>query len=261
MSFLTWRLLQGWLPVDEVLKRNGVSMTSKCMCCEQLETLEHVFFTNPVAVRIWAHFAEISGIKHLPFTSVQQILGVWSLSVKVQGHIMQVLPLIILWGIMEDRNKAKPIKAPYTIHSINARITALLAANAMANMQVNVKQEVHLKAHLYSWNKPQHNTLNLNVDASYKRGKTGYGGINRDHNGDLIYAIGRQGTNDSPLTAKLDALLLWLQVCQGKRWHGIQVKTDSLMQDFTSEADTMDRGMRRLVALEKSGMQIMKLKN
>ncbi|GAA0141072.1 hypothetical protein LIER_02300 [Lithospermum erythrorhizon] len=72
-------------------------------------------------------------------------------------------------------------------------------------------------------------TLKLNVDAASNAGKSGYGGIIRDHNGDLYYAVEKYATNDSPLEAELDALLFCLQVYKTKGLYGIQVEVDSSM--------------------------------
>ncbi|GAA0169254.1 hypothetical protein LIER_23780 [Lithospermum erythrorhizon] len=220
-------------------------MASRCNCCDQVETLEHVFFTNQVVVRIWAHFARLCGITHPPFTEMTQALTVWSLSVRVKGHIRQVLPLFILWRLWEGRNKAKHLKIPYTFHSVKARILYLLAANARANMmapkfwkgefilanllRVTVRTPPAIKVKILSWDKPLAQTLKLNVDTAFKAGKSGCGGIIRDHNGDLYYAVGKYGTNDSSLEAELDALLFCLQVCKTKGLYGIQVEVDSSM--------------------------------
>ncbi|GAA0174198.1 hypothetical protein LIER_27640 [Lithospermum erythrorhizon] len=206
--FLAWRLLQRWLPVDDVMQSKGINMASRCNCCNQ-------------------------------------VLTVWSLSLQVKGHIRQVLPLFILWGLWEGRNKARHLKIPYTFHSIKARILYLLAANARANMmapkfwkgefilanllRVTVRTPPAIKVKILSWDKPLAQTLRLNVDAAFKVGKSGYGGLIRDHNGDLYYAVRKYATNDSPLEAELDALLFCLQVCKIKGLYGIQVEMDSSM--------------------------------
>ncbi|GAA0185374.1 hypothetical protein LIER_32662 [Lithospermum erythrorhizon] len=96
MSFLTWRLLRHLLPVDEVLQTKGISLASKCHCCSSIETIEHVFFTNPVAERIWAHFGALFGVSQANISTVTQAITTWSLSARGQGHVRQVVPVVIL---------------------------------------------------------------------------------------------------------------------------------------------------------------------
>ncbi|GAA0182295.1 hypothetical protein LIER_30351 [Lithospermum erythrorhizon] len=102
----------------------------------------------------------------------------------------------------------------------------ILLANLL---RVTVQTPPATKVKILNWDKPLAQTLKLNVDAAFKAGKSGYGGIIRDHNGDLYYAVGQYAENDSPLEAELDALLFYLQVCKAEGLYGIQVEVDSSM--------------------------------
>ncbi|GAA0153383.1 hypothetical protein LIER_37667 [Lithospermum erythrorhizon] len=96
MSFLAWRVLHNWVPVDEMMIKKGISMASKCVCCCQTETLEHVFFSNPIADQLWAYFAGL-----------------------------------VFW---EARNKAKQAAEPYYFQRICSRVSNLLITISKATM-------------------------------------------------------------------------------------------------------------------------------
>ncbi|GAA0166984.1 hypothetical protein LIER_22018 [Lithospermum erythrorhizon] len=189
MSFLAWRLWNGWLAVDEILMKRGIPLASKCHCCEQMETLEHVFFTNPIADQVWAHYAALVGIRHVRINSLQQVIAAWSLSVSTKGHIKQVLPIVILWALWEGRNKAKHIAATYSFHQICSRVHNLLFDNSKANMNhtkfwtgesylgailgVTVEVKPQPAPRLFRWDRPEKSTLKLNIDATFKENRAG----------------------------------------------------------------------------------------
>ncbi|GAA0174515.1 hypothetical protein LIER_27893 [Lithospermum erythrorhizon] len=101
MSMVAWRLQKGCLQVDELLHKRGVMLASKCVYCTKEETFQHVFFTNEVASRVWSFLTGVFGITHAPFTTLINVLTPWSYSVKTQGHVRQVVPIIIIWALWE----------------------------------------------------------------------------------------------------------------------------------------------------------------
>ncbi|GAA0157951.1 hypothetical protein LIER_15100 [Lithospermum erythrorhizon] len=197
MSFVAWRLLNGWLPVDEVMSKKGIVLASKCMCCAQMKTLNHVFFTNPIAQQLWSHFASLVGIKSNNIQSIQQLLRIWSLSVNTVGHIKQVIPIVILWAIWKARNKAKHMAIPFSFRRLRSRI-------------ISVK---HKGPTLLCWEKPEKGALKLNIDAAFKDGRGGYGGILRNDQGELVVAMRLEEKCETPLDAEIQALLICLQEC------------------------------------------------
>lgn len=53
ISFFVWRLLLGWVPLDEQLQRKDLPIVSKCSCCGTArETLDQLFVTGPVASEV-----------------------------------------------------------------------------------------------------------------------------------------------------------------------------------------------------------------
>ncbi|KZV34538.1 hypothetical protein F511_21355 [Dorcoceras hygrometricum] len=46
MSLFAWRWIQRKIPTDDVLKKRGFSLGSKCQCCGQEESFDHIFLTS-----------------------------------------------------------------------------------------------------------------------------------------------------------------------------------------------------------------------
>jgi hypothetical protein len=54
IAFLGWRLWNDWLPVEEIIqKKYGIRLASKCQCCCNSESINHVFLEGPIAKEVW----------------------------------------------------------------------------------------------------------------------------------------------------------------------------------------------------------------
>ncbi|GAA0165793.1 hypothetical protein LIER_40058 [Lithospermum erythrorhizon] len=81
---------------------------------------------------------------------------------------------------------------------------------------------------LLSWEKPQEGQLKLNIDAAYKDGRAGYGGIIRNSQGQLVFAFGVQGCSSSALQAEVESLLGCLRRCVSEGYDKLHIEVDSL---------------------------------
>ena len=59
ISIFCWKLLQGWIPVDAIMQRKGMISVSRCQCCYEIETLEHVFLYNVEIEKVWNFFGSL----------------------------------------------------------------------------------------------------------------------------------------------------------------------------------------------------------
>ncbi|KAL0393384.1 UNVERIFIED_CONTAM: hypothetical protein Sradi_2561200 [Sesamum radiatum] len=57
MSIFLWRLLNDKIPVDQRIQSKGIQLASKCTCCNNIETLSHVFLDGPEISKVWDFFA------------------------------------------------------------------------------------------------------------------------------------------------------------------------------------------------------------
>lgn len=58
-QFFWWKSVQGWIPVEVKIQSFGITLASKCQCCEQLETQEHVLLFNPQVLKVWIWFSNL----------------------------------------------------------------------------------------------------------------------------------------------------------------------------------------------------------
>ncbi|GAA0140830.1 hypothetical protein LIER_42630 [Lithospermum erythrorhizon] len=242
MSFLSWRLHQHWLPVDSILQSRNLSLASKCVCCNQVESLQHVFFSNTVAANIWISFAEDFGFSSDPITSIHQAFKSWSLCCTTKGHVRQLIPVIILWVLWEARNKVIHEQRVYSFSSIRIRIENLIYYLGKAELlsykhwkgDLMVAQRLHISVHkatrkpptVLKLLKPPSGKLKVNTDGAFKDGLAGLGGMIRNEDGHCIAAIGRSTAGASPLHAELLAAAHILDWCQAQGYNNLIVETD-----------------------------------
>ncbi|XP_042065471.1 uncharacterized protein LOC121808983 [Salvia splendens] len=60
ISLFLWRLLSNRIPVDMKMQWRGITLSSKCRCCEKslVELRLHLFVNGEATRRVWNHFAE-----------------------------------------------------------------------------------------------------------------------------------------------------------------------------------------------------------
>ena len=99
ISFSAWRLVRNLIPLEVTLKKFGIPIVSRCLCCRlQEESWRHLFITGPIALQVWTHFRKRFGIIESTFSSVLSLLLSWfsSSSVREVKHIRVVVPVVVL---------------------------------------------------------------------------------------------------------------------------------------------------------------------
>ncbi|KAL2497734.1 RNase H domain-containing protein [Abeliophyllum distichum] len=105
----TGSTLQGLVPVDVIIqKRIRVHRLSRCQCCSEIETIQHVFIDSLVAHQVWQHFSTIFGIPLKVGEMLQHRFQTWKFSGQFVkgGHIRTIILLLVLWFIWTARNDA-----------------------------------------------------------------------------------------------------------------------------------------------------------
>ncbi|KAL0289217.1 UNVERIFIED_CONTAM: hypothetical protein Sradi_7079000 [Sesamum radiatum] len=107
ISVFAWRLIHNWIPVDERLKEKGITLASKCLCCEDTETIPHLFLHNAHSLEAWGFFASKFQV-NIPHTNdIVLLIQSWKTRLGTKSHIRDVIPLLILWNIWNLRNESK----------------------------------------------------------------------------------------------------------------------------------------------------------
>ncbi|GAA0146460.1 hypothetical protein LIER_42910 [Lithospermum erythrorhizon] len=245
MSFLVWRILKSWLPIDSLLHRKGIHFASKCQCCRNVESLNHVFLTNQIAIQVWDHYARIFGIRKQIFTHIHLVFKAWSLTVSDKGHIRRLIPVLILWSLWVARNKAKHGEQRYSFHGIVQRINRCLAITIPSG----IMQFKHWKGDLgvaalfnvqplkprprkpmkLLWINPPSGHYKLNIDGAFKDAWGGLGGIIRDAQGCIVMVVAFCLPASSALDSELLAAYHIIDWCVIRGFTDLRVETDSLL--------------------------------
>lgn len=87
-KLLVWRLLKAILPVDLVVKKQGVCLASRCFCCEAPgeESLVHLFIHSDLASCLWDYFGAVFAVRDQPTHSLLALLTWWFHSCRGSSH-------------------------------------------------------------------------------------------------------------------------------------------------------------------------------
>lgn len=62
ITLFIWRLILNFLPVESNIKKLGINVVSRCVCCNHAEeTPEHLFFKGDWAETLWRMLSGIFG--------------------------------------------------------------------------------------------------------------------------------------------------------------------------------------------------------
>ncbi|GAA0156706.1 RNA processing factor [Lithospermum erythrorhizon] len=169
------------------------------------ETIQHVFLSNPVAIKIWEFFSLLFGLRHHDYQEVLQVLAAWNISAPCKGHIRQITSVVILWALWEARNRGKHDGVQYSYDRIMSRIVYIISVISQADLLVAKQWKGDLRAaeffqvqllapprkppSVVVWHRPDKAQLKMNIDGSFGLNYSAAGGVLRDTNGALIMAL------------------------------------------------------------------------
>lgn len=131
ISFFLWRLWRRKIATDDMWKRQGQMVMSRCWCCQQPqeESIEHIFVTSPTTSKVWNLFMGAAGIS-VQLIQLKQIIRHWwyaQCCLKLKP-LFQAVPAIITWELWKRRNAGKHGGSVFTnrvIHEINRTLHQL----------------------------------------------------------------------------------------------------------------------------------------
>ncbi|XP_035540586.1 uncharacterized protein LOC118344283 [Juglans regia] len=112
ISIMMWKATNNCLSVDKNISMVGVSMASKCNCCQKghTEDLNHVLCTGDFARHIWRLAATHLGVHMAPFYTWKDQTNFWFRRAGKSSQVRTIfglLPSIISWKLWERRCKAR----------------------------------------------------------------------------------------------------------------------------------------------------------
>ncbi|KAM7461730.1 hypothetical protein LguiA_029851 [Lonicera macranthoides] len=250
-STLAWIAVNKRLPLDDVIKRRGIQLASRCNCCScpKQESIKHVFVSSRMAQSVWSHFEEVLSI-HSRGSRLQLKLNEWWLS-KVRSPcfkvILSFIPMSICWELWRARNQSRfeggQFSATNIILNVRTNFKAVFSsANIIArrsendsrllcNLGVEFLGLIKNRIWVTQWVKPHNGRVKLNADGCSKGnpGHAGGGCLLRNDQGRLIWAQADYFGLTSNMVAETRALLMGIRKCVWEGWSNIEVEVDSLI--------------------------------
>ncbi|KAG7988464.1 hypothetical protein I3843_03G189700 [Carya illinoinensis] len=226
MSFFVWRARRRAIPIDDVIRRLGIPIVSKCECCFQakVESFNHLFCEGEGPKVVWQFFADACRIKIAHIRCWEGMMYCWwnkaSMNSQV-GWIRSSLPIVISWSIWrarcEARMEGENFMTDKIIRSVKLWIRDM--AYKIRNFQHMGGEDREIMERLacpmipispkpiklIAWSPPNRGRIKLNIDGGScgNPGPIGGGGILRDYRGDVIGGL--HINIDMPLILLLNA--------------------------------------------------------
>ncbi|KAL0909402.1 hypothetical protein M5K25_020266 [Dendrobium thyrsiflorum] len=244
IAVFMWRLWNKFIPTDDILKKKGFTITSKCQCCYHVENLHHVFISGPLAVKVWLHFDDILHLNMLNANmSIRALIDIWFINSK--GHIRNVTASLIFWYLWWARNNSiyNNTRMNYVqiINMIKEKVHNLFAVNLLqlknflncydAVLYFGIRHNGNFSngnQRLVYWHKPPVSIFKLNVDGSVRNDGFGCGGIIRDEKGNLVVAFAEPLPTCSVVKAELFAILKGIKLCFSRDIYNIWIEVDAI---------------------------------
>lgn len=107
ISFLSWRIWLGKIPVATVMNTWNPQISQDCGCCQVplRETIEQLFLKGEIAENVWSHYCNVVGLID-NILNLKQSIRLWK---EQEGNsrsmvVYPIVPFVMLWGIWKRRN-------------------------------------------------------------------------------------------------------------------------------------------------------------
>ncbi|XP_019234078.1 PREDICTED: uncharacterized protein LOC109214596 [Nicotiana attenuata] len=247
ISFFLWRVWKGKVPIDNLWRRGGYVVVSKCWCClpPQEDSYQHLFLTSDTATKVWRNFTQATGLV-INLVQVYQVIREWwnAKCCPKLKPLFQAAPALILWELWKRRNTIKhggTVPCSRVIHEVNKTLYYMAKVRypwlpripllwpEMIKFFENYKPVVVTKR--VTWQFPYEGWFKCNTDGA-SRGNPGprsYGFFVRDHEGNLVFAKAREIGEATNIVAEAKVVVEGLVLCVERKLHPLIMETDSLV--------------------------------
>nr|XP_027082338.1 uncharacterized protein LOC113704655 [Coffea arabica] len=245
MSFLTWRFVRSFIPLDVVLRSRGLVVPSRCGCCfAEEEALLHVFVSGPIASEVWKRMSSRFGFQLSNCTSMAAVFIAWFLTYEalLKTHIKVLIPIVVCWFLWLARNQERFQGGRWEVNRIIREVDSFMEqlgrANKLCRSQFSGDADCELLRWVrgsprrrspcaIAWERPPFGEFKFNSDASVLQGRATGGGLLRDYQGKLVFTFYKEFGDQGVLEAECMALLCGLQLCLQRGVYPSLVEVDS----------------------------------
>ena len=102
-----WTVTHGQiLTLDNLMLRGCPLANHCCLCCNNVESVDHLLFLCPIAHTLWMYMIRLFGIKCVMLGSVVDLLFCWYHWLgKHSSDIWDLVPGYLMWTIWTERNR------------------------------------------------------------------------------------------------------------------------------------------------------------
>ncbi|XP_019241256.1 PREDICTED: uncharacterized protein LOC109221250 [Nicotiana attenuata] len=247
ISFFFWRVWRGKVPTDDIWRRGGHMVVSRCWCCSspKEDSFQHLFLTSETAIKVWKTFIQAAGLV-INLIEVHQVVRAWwsAKCCPKLKPLYQAVPAVILWELWKRRNTMKhggAVSYSRVIHEVNkilyylAKVRYPWLSNIplmwphMIKFFENYKPFVITKK--VTWQLPYEGWYKCNTDGASRGnpGPSSYGFCVRNHEGDLVYAKAKEIGMATNIVAEAKAIVEGLAFCVERQLHPLIMETDFLV--------------------------------
>ncbi|XP_070045233.1 uncharacterized protein [Nicotiana tomentosiformis] len=246
LSFM-WRLWRHKLSTDDLWRRQGYIIVSRCWCCKHPtdETFELIFLTSHTVSKVWQHFLGYAG-NSIQLIQVKQVIRAWwniDCCPKLKP-LFQEAPSINTWELWKKGNTCRnrvTVSTNRVIHEVNKTLHNLARIKFpwLSHIPVLWPEMIQffeaykpiLITRKFTWQLPRERWYKCNTGGASKGnpGPSSLGFCVRDDAGDLIYARSVNLDETTNVVAEAKAILQGLEYCYANSLHPLILETDCLL--------------------------------
>ncbi|XP_024179118.1 uncharacterized protein LOC112185138 [Rosa chinensis] len=253
-----WRALSGALATNHNRFRRHLASSPICTLCEaHSETIEHVLFLCPWAMRTWFCHPLSYKVDPQSVTSLDRwIVTVFRLedTSSSSNRFFQTHVLFLLWFIWKQRcNSVFNNEIPDPVHTASrAHSAASEYLMIPQGLSRKITKPITWVTELKLWNPPSPGLLKINTDAAWdeRSSECGLASIIRDSNGSVLGGFAKSTHASSSLAAEAMAIVLGLSLASSLSLSSFQLESDSLVliSTFLNPLSSIDWSASRIVA-------------
>lgn len=156
IQVFSWKLVQNRVATEANVKRKGISLASKCLCCNKgnEETVPHLFLHSQISYSVWSYFADILQINYSRSDSLLCLMmRFWQANCSgLHKWILSIIPMIIIWEIWLERNNrlfsGQKTSPSVIIRKVTNWISQIFHARLKIFTPKNIDSSLYLIFHL-----------------------------------------------------------------------------------------------------------------
>ncbi|KAF5202092.1 Ribonuclease h-like superfamily protein [Thalictrum thalictroides] len=245
-AFNTWQLLSGCLPTQDRLVNRKILNVSSCIFCNNCrENSKHLFFECSYTREVWNHVRVLLDLQvdnrntNRLWMSIFRLCGRQTSEAKIYS-VMVCATVNYIWG---ERNARRFQGKSQT--AVNLKIRLVKELRRYLQLQIrDIPDTSVIKALVgrlgiitnfrtntfipCTWTRPLQGTIKINCDGAVKADGSGFGGLLRDSEGQVVCAYSGRGFSSSVYQQELNAVHKGIQLAKDQGFTKIEVASDSL---------------------------------